>query len=232
MRKILRRLEQGQKLNEEEYRLLLEYGEKLRDESPESYGLFYERYAQILYQDYSTYLPRFAQGLDHLLSLLLERPELLPRLKEIPLPLKYFPPELHPYLQHSFIPIAESLSLTNLLSFLSPGAERLNELPRARKYGAVFKYEEGNPYKEAGLKPHFDRLSRYHFVTRLQSYRYLSLRKAASDRIEYLAPDRLGGIFTNREKSIYYYIFLSEMDEFKAKNACHLLNMAFYGGIR
>lgn len=230
MRGILRKLDQGQKLGKDEYQRLMEYIEELRDKSPESYMLFYERYALLLYQDYSTYLPRFAQGIDHLLNLLMEKPELLPKLKEHQLAMELFPPELHPYLQYSFTQPADSLSLSILFNFLDNNQELVNQLPAARKNEVVCKFEEGNPYKEVGLKAHFDRLSRYSFITRLQSYRYLSAGKAVSDRIEFVAADRLGGIFTNREKSIYYFIFLSEANEIKARNACSLLNMVFYGG--
>jgi len=160
----------------------------------------------------------------------MEKPELLQKLKEHPLSLELFPPELHPYLQYSFTRPADSLSLSILVNFLDNNQELVSQLPAARKNEVVCKFEEGNPYKEVGLKAHFDRLSRYSFITRLQSYRYLSAGKAVSDRIEFVAADRLGGIFTNREKSIYYFIFLSEANEIRAKNACHLLNMVFYGG--
>lgn len=230
MRGILRKLDQGQKLNEEEYQALMAYIDELRDKSPESYELFYERYARLLYKDYSTYLPRFIQGIDQLVNFLTEKPELLPKLKEKPFPLELFPPELRPYLQYSLKLSADEFPLSILLDFLDNNQELVRQLPLARKNEVVYKFEDGNPYKEAGLKAHFDRLSRYSFITRLQSYRYLSGGKASFERIEFLAADRLGGIFTNREKSLYYYIFLSEADEIRAKNACHLLNMVFYGG--
>lgn len=101
-------------------------------------------------------------------------------------------------------------------------------LPRPRETDLVYKYEEGNPYKEIGLSTHFERLGRFVFITRLQSYRYLTRNKASQDRIQYVSPDCLGGIFTNKEKSIYYYIFLTEPDQLKAQNAARLLNLTLY----
>jgi hypothetical protein len=103
------------------------------------------------------------------------------------------------------------------------------ELPEPRQKVLVYKYETANPYKETGLKSHFDRIGRYSFVSRLQSIRYLRGSKASEDKIELISGDCLGGIFTNKEKSIYYYIFLTENNALKAKNACRVLNLALYG---
>ncbi|MEN6351069.1 MAG: hypothetical protein ABFD08_16950, partial [Syntrophomonas sp.] len=93
----------------------------------------------------------------------------------------------------------------------------------------VYIYEEANPFKEPGLKAHFERLGRYPFITRLQSYRYLTRNRASRDRIECREADRLGGIFSNKLRSIYYLIYLSEADSKKAETACQLLNSVFYG---
>lgn len=52
MRIIFNKVYRQQALNEEEYSILMLYAEELRSTSPESYLLFYERFATILYQDY------------------------------------------------------------------------------------------------------------------------------------------------------------------------------------
>lgn len=227
MRNILRKLERGQTLNADEYQSLLEYADKLNSTSIESYTLFYEKYAGLLYKEYSTYLPRFTRGIDYLIDFLISRPELFSCL-EGPLPGQLFPIELHPYLQFTFDSELDRQYLQSILRMIKNLGSITEELPGPRKNEIVYKYENSNPYKEIGIKKHFDRLSCYSFITRLQTYRYLTRRKAQEDKIEYLYPDRLGGIFTNREKSIYYYIFLSEADSQKAHNACRLLNIVLY----
>lgn len=229
MRYILRKLEHGQTLNTDEYQSLLEYADKLNSTSTESYALFYEKYARLLFQEYSTYLSRFTRGIDDLIDFLISRPELFACLGEGPLPLQLFPTELQAYLQFTFESDLDRQYLQSLLRVLKDSGSINEELPHPRKNEIVYKYEDSNPYKEIGLKKHFDRLGRYSFITRLQTYRYLTRRKAQEDKIEYLYPDKLGGIFTNKEKSIYYYIFLSEADSQKAHNACRLLNIVFYG---
>ena len=59
MRAIFRKLYRHQILNDEEYGSLMHYAEDLRLTSPQSYALFYERFASLLFQDHYTYLPRF-----------------------------------------------------------------------------------------------------------------------------------------------------------------------------
>jgi hypothetical protein len=54
----------------------------------------------------------------------------------------------------------------------------------------------------------------------------LTRNKAHADKIDFVGPDRLGGIFTNKQKSIYYYIYLTEQNEVKARNACRILHLA------
>lgn len=120
------------------------------------------------------------------------------------------------------------LVINQLLEAINKPAGDQDLLPRPRETDLVYKYEEGNPYKEIGLSTHFERLGRFVFITRLQSYRYLTRNKASQDRIQYVSPDCLGGIFTNKEKSIYYYIFLTEPDQLKAQNAARLLNLTLY----
>lgn len=228
MRIIFRKVNHQQQLSSDEYCRLMKYAEHLRSISAESYELFYERYALLLYQEYSTYLPRFAGEIDDLINFLISEPEILSLLAKGPAPLELFPDTLHDYLQHTLKSKLNYNSLVNLLTRLKDAENTILQLPQPRKTKPVLKYEDSNPYKEIGLKTHFDRLSKYSFITRLQSYRYLTRNKASYDKIEFLAPDRLGGIFTNKEKSIYYYIFLSEADPIKTRNACQVLNLAFY----
>lgn len=226
MRNILRKLERRQPLQEEEYEELLEYARKLSVDSPESYLLFFDRFADYLLKDYNTYLPRFAKGGDDFVNFLLSRPELVQQLKHAPLSLSAFPADFRPYLMHTFANPMITGSDLPIIDFLTRNNELINELPRPRTNEIVYKYEEANPYKEPGLKLHFERIGRYSFVTRLQSYRYLTRNKAKEDKIDLVGPDRLGGIFTNKRKSIYYYVYLTEQNEIKAQNACRILNLA------
>ncbi|MEN6460688.1 MAG: hypothetical protein ABFC94_04860 [Syntrophomonas sp.] len=229
MRNILRKLERRQPLQEAEYEELLEYARKLSVDSPESYLLFFEQYADFLLKDYSTYLPRFAKGRDDFINFLLSRPDLVQRLRHTSLLISDFPVEYHPYLMYTFAKEISSSDLP-LLDFLTRNNELINELPCPRTTEIVYKYEEANPYKEPGLKVHFEHIGRYSFVTRVQSYRYLTRNKAHADKIDLVGPDRLGGIFTNKQKSIYYYIYLTEQNEAKAQNACRILHLALGHG--
>lgn len=225
MRSLLKKIEHHHNLTEEEYRQLLEYIENLRRISPEAYLIFYDQYSTTLAQDYNTYIPRFSCGWEDFIDYLLTNPKQLDILSHTFLPVTAFPPELQPYLNYTFGPQVPSEAVQPLLQ-LEP--QILNLLPAPRPGRAVLKYESANPYKEPGLKTHFERLARYSFVTRLQSYRYLTRNKSSQEKIEYIAPDRLGGIFTNKQKSIYYYIFLTEVDEIKAQNACKVLNLTLF----
>lgn len=222
MRSILKKLDRELPLSCDEYNQLMKYLEKLRWESPESYLLFYDRYASILMQEYASDLPRFAVDVDDFINFLCFNPELIDQWENSP---TLFPPELQPLL--TYLKSSSDFRFKRWIKELLQDSEP-QELPVRREKDIVVKYEEANPYKEAGIKTHFDRLSRYPFISRLQSYRYLNRTKAVQDRIEYLRPDQLGGIFTNKEKSIYYYIFLTEADENKAKHACSFLNKIFY----
>ena len=227
MRSILRKLNQGVELGAEEYQQLMDYVNHLMLNSPESYAVFYEQYAFQLYRDYYTLLPRFQHGWDDLINYLLEHPQALHLFAIDPLPLQEFPQALHPYLQYTFKQQVDSQVLQKLLRSLNQAVVNMDVLPRPRQSEIVYKYEDDNSSKEIGLKSHFERLARYSFITRLQTYRYLTRNKAANDKFEYIDGDRLGGIFTNKEKSIYYFVYLSENDPVKAQNACRVLNIAF-----
>jgi hypothetical protein len=228
IRSILRKLNSQRNLTATEYGHLMEYGHDLRINSPPSYRLFYQRYGTLLQQDYQTYLPRFAFGTDDFFDYLSGQAEILRQLLAGPLPIGAFPGHLHEYLQDSFpdgMVDAVWLPALDLLAHQEDGLS----LPAAREKEVVCKYESANAYKEIGLKSHFDRVGRYSFVSRLQSIRYLTGKKAGEDRLEMVSGDCLGGVFTNKEKSIYYYAFLTEDDPLKAQNACNFLNKALYG---
>ncbi len=229
MRSILRKLYRGQDLNDEEYARLAGYADELRANSPHSYQLFYERFAPILHRDYGIHLPRFYFGIDDVYEYLLSHPELTARLRTEPLDATVFPAHLREYL---LSPEGQNALYTSLLPALEHpdyGRPDNKELPRPRLTEAVVKFESGNPLKETGLKAHFNRLIAFPFVSRLQSVRYLRGTKASQDKIDIITGNCLGGIFTNKEKSIYYYIFLTEDDRSKAENACRLLNQTLYG---
>ncbi len=229
MRSIFRKLYRHQALNEEEYSRLMQYVEDLRHASPESYALFHERFAAILYQDYYIYISRFAFGIDACYDFLCNNSEVVADLKAGCFALDLFPAYLHEYLQSLSLPSFITDTILPTLELMNPENKVAFVLPRPRIKELICKYEEGNPYKEIGLKSHFDRIGSYSFVSRLQSIRYLRGHKASEDKIEPVAGDCLGGIFTNKEKSIYYYIFLTEDDQAKAYNACQVLNKALYG---
>jgi hypothetical protein len=230
MRQILRKLDKRQSLTPEEYELLQSYIDTLSEVSFDSYEVFYARYASILWNEYSLYIPHFKYDIDDFINYLSYHPDTISKIKNGNNPQDLFPTELQPYLNS----LLKNDSLTGLLQLLANNTEGeeapgYGTLPRARTGNIVFKYEEDNPYKEIGLKSHFHRLSKYQFITRLQSYRYLTRNKAKVDSIYVLTGDKLGGIFTNKYKSIYYYIFLSEHNPAKAETAARILNLAFYG---
>ncbi len=228
MRIIFQKLYRQQFLSDEEYSCLMDYADQLRSASPESYLLFYERFAAILSREYNTFIPRFAYGIDDFYDYLLNKPELIEDLKSNSLSIDSFPYFLHDYLEHTYPYGLNNSSILSHLQLITVDTKRM-ELPEPRQKDLVIKYESANPYKETGLKSHFDRIGRYSFVSRLQSIRYLRGSKASEDRIEFVAGDCLGGIFTNKAKSIYYYIFLTEDNTAKAQNACQVLNLALYG---
>lgn len=229
MRAILRKLYRHQALDDEEYSSLMNYADDLCHSSPESYALFYERFAALLFQDHYTYLPRFAYGSDDFYDFLLKNPDLLEDMRTNSLPLDLFPAHLHEYLRFAYGDRIEASSVHSRLEFIKPDHSSAFCLPEPRSKNIIIKYEGANPFKEIGLKSHFDRIGRYSFVSRLQSVRYLRGNKAREDKIEVVADDCLAGIFTNKEKSIYYYIFLTEKDPCKALHACQVLNEALYG---
>jgi hypothetical protein len=218
-----------QTLTEEEYSNLMGYAEELRTTSPESYLLFYERFAAILHRDYNTFIPRFAYGIDDFYDYLINKPDLINELENKNLSMDAFPVYLHEYLEYTYPDEITASSILPQLALVKAANSTDINLPQPRQRALICKYESANPYKEIGLKSHFDRIGRYSFVSRLQSVRYLRGRKASEDKIELLSEDCLGGIFTNKEKSIYYYIFLTENDAVKSRNACRALNLALYG---
>lgn len=215
MRRILRKLDSELPLTADEYQQLMKYWHKLSADSPESWQLFQLRY--------STAVPyQRPAELDDLINFLCADPDLIDQWEDS---ITFFPLALQPFL-HTLKYSVDDRFKSWLKDLVKEG--RPQELPMNREKDIVIKYEEANPYKESGIKAHFDRLSRYPFISRLQTYRYLTRSKAANDRFEYLQPDQLGGIFTNKEKSIYYYVYLTEADENKAHYACSFLNRVFY----
>ncbi len=226
MRSILRKISNEAALSTSEHNRLLQYLADLRQRSPESYTIFYNKYANLLYLNYHTLIPKYAWDMDELVNYLIAHPELVKAKRNIPL--DKFPLAARPYLMDTFAGgyVFIPSYLLNILN-----TETSPKLPPNREQDIKIKYEEANPYKEIGLKEHFDRLAKYPFITRLQTYRYLTKNKAAFDRFEVLKSDRLGGIFTNKDKSIYYYLFLTAADFSKAQNAARLLNYTFYNRI-
>lgn len=216
-------------MDSDEYRRLVEYYESLRHSSPESYGLFYQDYADVLFRIYRIYLPRYTADIGDMIDLLVRQPELLDSFRQDPLPVNAVPAEFRHFLTEALGQAESRRLLGQLLEVLRETEAEPDILPQPRRQDPVYIYEDANPFKEIGLKTHFERLGRFTFITRLQSYRYLTRNKASQDWIQYRSPDCLGGIFSNKEKSIYYYIFLSETDESKARNAARLLNLVLYG---
>lgn len=228
MRAILRKLDRHYPLSQNEYLRLMEYARDLQIQMPNSYQVFYNRYAELLFQKYDTYLPGFQPNLDDLINLFIQNPELLAAASSRPIAWQLFPEPYHQLLQQWNETSDDFAILNAIIRLLQTQPSLARQLPEPRQEPVIMKFEDGNPFKEPGLKVHFDRLARYQFVSRLQSYRYLTRNKANQDRIEIITGDRLGGIFTNKDKSIYYYVFLTEDNLDKAQEAARLLNLAFY----
>jgi len=228
MRSILKKINRRAPLDSDEYRRLVEYFEGLRHSSPESYALFYHDYADVLFRGYRIWLPRFAVDIDDLINLIIEHPALLSSLEGEHLDPDSLPMEYQALLREILGQADSRRLFGQVVQIMQQPASGQNVLPRPREGTPVYIYEDANPFKEIGLKTHFERLGRFGFITRLQSYRYLTRHNSGQDRIHYISSDCLGGIFSNKEKSIYYYIFLSEADQLKAENAARLLNLALY----
>ena len=228
MYRILRKVKRHEPLTPDEKQKLIFELEQLAAFPNAGWRWFFEAYAQDLALLYGIQLPLFACDMDTVYDWLLQNPALIHQLQAAPLLQKDYPPLLADYLQYTFGPALTADDVRPLL-FDYQGTLDADALPVPRTKPPTFKYEESNPYKEIGLKAHFERLARYSFVSRVQSYRYLSGGRAAADRFEVVADDTLSGIFTNKEKSIYYYIYLTERNRTRTENACRLLNRVFYG---
>lgn len=228
MFRILRKIKRQEPLTAEEREKLLHTAEELSSFPHTGWRRFFEFYAHDCAQGYHINLPLFACDLDVVYDWLLQNPDILQQLMQKPLPQRDYPPSLADYLSYTFGSEITAEDVRPLLDYYQ-GTLEADALPIPRSKEPVFKYEENNPYKEIGLKNHFERLARYSFISRLQSYRYLSGRRAAADRFDVVADDTLSGIFTNKEKSIYYYIYLTERNLTRTQNACRLLNQVFYG---
>jgi len=228
MRRILKKINKRITLTSEEYNEVINYIDELRSRSPESYQLFLERYAHLLNDEYCISLNRHNQVIDDIVNYLSYKPDVLLKTLKTPFDLSLFPVELHHHLHQILVNQDTYYQMLNTFKLLQQAAIKPELLPLPRDRDITFIYEDDNCHKEIGLQTHFMRLGRYQFITRLQSYRYLRRNKAKYDRIEYIGPDKLGGIFTNKEKSIYYWIYLSEKDVTKTRNACRLLNIALY----
>ncbi len=228
MYRILRKVKRHEPITPEERQTLLKGIEPLFAVPNAGWRYFFACYARDLAEYYSIELPLFACDPDVVYDWLLQNPPLLEQLMQGGLTQKDYPLELADYLLYTFGTEITPQDVAPLIaSFQGKLEDHLLPVPRTRP--PAFKYEENNPFKEAGLKNHFERVARYSFVSRIQSYRYLTGRRAAADRFEVVADDTLSGIFTNKEKSIYYYVYLTEASPARTENACRLLNQVFYG---
>lgn len=192
MRVILRKLDKRETLTDREYKELSEYIDALFSNSLESYDLFYSRYSSILWQDYSMYIPHFQYDIDDLINHMIYHPELFNVIDRTADILELFPVELHPYILYTFKQEHHYHLIKQLSLALTASVSNPQQLPASRVGKVIIKYEDANPYKEIGLKSHFERLAKYQFITRLQSYRYLTGSKARQDKIEVLEADKLG----------------------------------------
>lgn len=215
--------------DEDELLKLIAYAQRLRRKSYDTYRSFYDLYADLLYKEYGHYLTPFRYGRDDFFDYLVQNPDFLDNHPDPILAPNDFPAFLHEYLLFNYGQTINSQEIESLQKLLAGSPQIEWGLPVPRQKEVVYKYEKGNSFKELGLKSHFEKIGRYDFVSRVQSYRYLRGNKSSTDKIEVLGPDYLGGIFTNKEKSIYYYIFLTESNYQKAINACQILNNEFYG---
>ncbi|MBP1760558.1 MAG: hypothetical protein H6Q64_100 [Firmicutes bacterium] len=215
--------------DEDELLKLIAYAQRLRRKSYDTYRSFYDLYADLLYKEYGHCLTPFRYGRDDFFDYLVQNWDFLENHPDSILAPNDFPAFLHEYLLFNYGQTINSQEIESLQKLLAGSPQIEWGLPVPRQKEVVYKYEKGNSFKELGLKSHFEKIGRYDFVSRVQSYRYLRGNKSSTDKIEVLGPDYLGGIFTNKEKSIYYYIFLTENNYQKAVNACQILNNEFYG---
>ncbi|HWQ75392.1 MAG TPA: hypothetical protein VN441_08765 [Syntrophomonas sp.] len=228
IRLITDKINRGAGLSDDELSQLIIYADRLRRKAYENYRSFFDTYAPSLYREYGMVLPRFRWGRNDFYDYLRQNPDFLREHPQTLLSPDDFPGFLHEYLQFECAGVIDPTEIQTLLERLTASPCDDRSLPAPRQKDAVYKYEDGNSYKELGLKSHFEKIGRYDFVSRIQSYRYLRGNKSSTDKIEVLGPDCLGGIFTNKEKSIYYYIFLTESNYQRAVNACRLLNRELY----
>lgn len=149
MRSILKKLDRHEELNEHQYQQLMSYIDKLRMESFESYVIFQQRYAQTIWEEYSTYLPRFLYGWDELINLLLAQPDLIPVLMQKPFAVERFPAPYHPYLFYLSQDPREFSLWKNLLSSLPFGADQTAALPQARQNPPVIYSRTGIPIRKS-----------------------------------------------------------------------------------
>jgi hypothetical protein len=229
IRTISNKINRQECLDEDELLTLISYVQRMRRKSYEAYRSFYNLYADILFRDYGHCLTPFRYGRDDFFDYLIQNPGFLIEHPYTVLSLEDFPAFLHEYLHFRYGASINPQEIESLQNLLAGSPDTDWGLPVPREKEVVYKYEKGNSYKELGLKNHFEKIGRYNFVSRVQSFRYLRGNKSSMDKIEVIGPDFLGGIFTNKEKSIYYYIFLTESNYQKAVNACQLLNNELYG---
>lgn len=229
MRSILKKIKSYAELSASEWEQLFAYIEYLGQTSGESYRLFRQEYGSILSGRHHIYLPLFYYGADALADFVGQNYPLLRAQGHAPLDWRLLPQPLHPYVRHHFAEDNRVVLWEDILKFFPARAAPDFTLPVPRHQDLVTIYEEGNPHKESGLHLHWQRLRCYSFISRLQTYRYLTKHKAKQDRFRFLTAEKLSGIFTNQDKSIYYFVYLTEADKIKAQNACQLLNQMFYG---
>lgn len=226
MYRILRKIKNHFPLNSEEKKKLLLEIEHLNNFPNPAWIYFFNFYSDDLASQ-GIIVPLFPCDLDTVYSWLLANPDLIEILKHSYIQRKDYPIELADFLSYTFGNYLRAEDFPQLMAYYHENIDA-DTLPISRSKPPTFKYEEGNPYKEIGLKNHFERIARYSFVSRLQSFRYLNGRLASMDRFEVFSDNMLSGIFTNKEKSIYYYVYLTERNQQRAENACRLLNRVFY----
>lgn len=229
MRPVLRKISDRVPLAPREFRQLIDYVEHVRAHGEASYQVFRQNYGSVLYELYGIYLSRFGTGRAELAEFLFANPGVARTLRGTPLPVNAFPTRFRGYLREEYGESLQPSDVEDILRWLPGDKDKDAGLPREREQEPVLVYEAGNPGKEWGLQQHFERIARHRFVTRVVSVRYLARGKAKKDRFEVRGDDVLGGIFTNREKSIYFMVYLTEAEPSKTANACQLLNLVFYG---
>ncbi len=228
MRAILKKIKTLSALDPSEFAALVAYIEHLGQTSLASYSLFYSEYSSKLIKQYNLRIPKYYFGADEIVNYCVQNIANLTAAKNMALHSFPFPHSYSSFIEQICSQEQNDFVVADLLNMFAIDPEENNIYPSPRQTDIVKIFEDGNAKKETGLDFHFKRLQNYSFISRIQTIKYLQKHKATKDCFKTNAPDKIRGIYTNNQKSVYYLVYLTEADPKKAANACRLLNRMFY----